>query len=203
YLFLQTGYRKPSNYTEESIEGAGKGLRGLYADLDQLRQSAATASARSEAVAGLREFNEYLDDDLNTAGAVGWLQTYLKTALKAARDGAPGAPGEAISAARAVATAEAALRIFGLPADAEAAGLTQQRRELALSTLARLELRKLAGEHPADDAALVDKIVALREKARAAKNWAMSDALRDALGRAGIALKDTKQGSEWSVDGGR
>jgi cysteinyl-tRNA synthetase len=203
YLFLQTGYRKPTNFTEESIEAAGKGLRGLYSDLDLLRKSSAAANDGPAAAADLREFNEYLDDDLNTAGAVGWLQTYLKSALKAMRDGAARDAADATSAARAIATAEHALHIFGLPADAEAAGLTQQRRELALSTLARLELRKLAGEHRADDAALVDKIVVLREKARAAKNWALSDALRDALGRAGIALKDTPNGSEWSVDGGR
>jgi len=202
YLFLQTGYRKPTNYTEESIEAAGKGLRGLYADLDQLRK-ASNAPRGDKPTADLREFNAYLDDDLNTAGAVGWLQTYLKSALKSARDGAARGAGEAPSTEQAIATAEQALSIFGLPTDAAMAGLLQQRRELALSTLARLELRKLAGEHPPDDAALVDKIVALREKARAAKNWAMSDALRDALGRAGIALKDTPQGSEWSVDGGR
>jgi cysteinyl-tRNA synthetase len=204
YLFLQTGYRKPTNFTDESIEAAGKGLRGLYADLDLLRQ---TADARHDGAAiptaDLHEFNEYLDDDLNTAGAVGWLQTYLKSAIKSARARAPGASGDAPSPAQAIATAELALGIFGLPADAQTAGLKQQRRALALTTMARLELRKLAGEHAGDDAALVEAIVALREKARAAKNWAMSDALRDALGRAGIALKDTPKGSEWSTDGGR
>jgi cysteinyl-tRNA synthetase len=208
YLFLQTGYRKPTNFTVESIEAAGKGLRGLYADLEQLRAlvpkpvaTAANPAAALNQSAELREFNEYLDDDLNTAGAVGWLQTLLKSAIRSSRD-ATGQGGSASVPAQAVAIAEHALSIFGLPPDAQSAGLLQQRRELSLSTLARLELRKLAGEHPADDAALVQKIVAMRDKARVAKNWALSDALREALGRAGIALKDTAQGSEWSVDGG-
>ena len=201
YLFLQTGYRKPTNFTDESIEAAGKGLRGLYADLEALREAMQQSgqggrAAGDLATADIQAFDEYLDDDLNTAGAVGWLQTYLKSARgHVAKDPSV--------AAQVVATAERCLSILGLPADANAAGLVQRRRELALSTMARLELRKLSGEHPADDAALVDKIVALRDKARAAKNWAMSDALRDALGRAGIALKDTPKGSEWSVDGGR
>ena len=210
YLFLQTGYRKPTNFTEDSIEAAGKGLRGLYADLEQLRKAARESpTATSEAVdldqsPELREFDEYLDNDLDTGGAVGWLRTFLKLAIKSARAGkAAAGSGPSISPKRAVAIAERCLSIFGLPPDAETAGLLQGRREFELSTLARLELRKLAGEHPADDAMLVDKIIVLLDRARAAKNWAMSDALRDALGRAGIAVKNTPRGSEWSVDGGR
>jgi len=208
YLFLQTGYRKPTNFTVESIEAAGKGLRGLYTDLEQLRALVPKPATTDGAVpldqtAELRQFNEYLDDDLNTAGAVGWLQTLLKSAIKSSRDAAAnGAAASASLPAQAVAIAEHALSVFGLPADAKTAGLLQQRRELSLSVLARLELRKLTGEHPPDDAALIEKVVAMRDKARAAKNWALSDALRDAPGRAGIALKDTPQGSEWSVDGG-
>ena len=207
YLFLQTGYRKPSNFTEDAIDAAGKGLRGLYADLELVRKMAADSkpgakiSAKQASVAAappdMREFNAYLDDDLNTAGAVGWLQTYLKSARSRTEDKDPA------KALAAVATAERALGILGLPANAESAGLMQLRRELALKPFARLELRKLAGESAENDAALVDKIVALRDRARAAKNWAMSDALRDALARAGIAIKDTPEGSQWSVDGGR
>src|SRR5450631_2530759 len=34
YFFLQTGYRKPTNFTDEAVEAATKGLRGLYADLE-------------------------------------------------------------------------------------------------------------------------------------------------------------------------
>jgi len=199
YLFLQTGYRKPSNFTEDAIDAAAKGLRGLYADLELVRKSSPVALERSSRKSisnpDLDEFNAYLDDDLNTAGAVGWLQTYLKAARARTGDGARKSAGAVI------ATAEQALKVLGLPLDAESAGLTQPRRELALKPFSRLELRKLAGESAPDDAALVDKIVALRDKARAAKNWAMSDALRDALARAGVAIKDTPQGSQWSVDG--
>jgi len=203
YLFLQTGYRKPSNFTEDAIDAAAKGLRGLYADLELVRKT--TTATRSPGLlrpgpdvtspAALREFNAYLDDDLNTAGAVGWLQTYLKAARARTDAAAQKSAGSTIAAA------EHALHVLGLPRDAESAGLIQPRRELALKPFSRLELRKLAGESAADDAALVDKIIALRDKARAAKNWAMSDALRDALARAGVAVKDTPQGSQWSVDG--
>ncbi|MBV8282992.1 MAG: cysteine--tRNA ligase, partial [Candidatus Eremiobacteraeota bacterium] len=86
YLFLQTGYRKPSNFTADSIDAAGKGLRGLYADLDKLRETVKPSGGANQQAspnpAEVAEFDEFLDDDLNTAGAVGWLQTYIKSAFK-------------------------------------------------------------------------------------------------------------------------
>lgn len=43
-------------------------------------------------------------------------------------------------------------------------------------------------------------MIADRLKARAAKNWAESDRLRDALTAMGVALKDDKNGTTtWSV----
>jgi len=44
-LFLQSGYRKPMNFTEASIEGATTGLRRLQAAYDALRSAPATAVA--------------------------------------------------------------------------------------------------------------------------------------------------------------
>ncbi len=197
YLFLQTGYRKPSNFTTESIEAAGKGLRGLYVDLEKLRENAKPASSAAginSTATDIEEFNAFLDDDLNTAGAVGWLQTYIKGALKAGADAA--------RAAHVVATAEQSLERLGLPPDAERAGVAPQSSQVKLNHAARIALSIIAGERDAPDIELVEKVVALRDKARLAKDWKKSDTLRDALARAGIAVKDTAQGSQWSVDGG-
>jgi cysteinyl-tRNA synthetase len=46
---------------------------------------------------------------------------------------------------------------------------------------------------------LVDMIQQLRASAKAEKNYALSDKLRDDLKSAGIAIKDTRDGYEWSV----
>jgi cysteinyl-tRNA synthetase len=91
-LFLQTGYRKPMNFTEESIEGATTGLHRLLGAYDTLREAAPpegrTAVGAKEAdrrprqgiadpsseVAAIRPFSNRfyaaLDDDMNTSGAV-------------------------------------------------------------------------------------------------------------------------------------
>ncbi len=184
YLFLQTGYRKPTNFTAESIDAAAKGLRGLYADLAALKNSMERPTD-VERAAVPAEFGEHLDNDLNTAGAVGWLQTYVKS-------------GRADTVA-----VERCLRILGLPPDAQSAGVAQPAAELHLSAADRAALVAAAGEDVAGDAALVERVVARRTAARTAKDWAKSDELRDALARAGVAVKDTAKGSEWSVDGGR
>lgn len=45
----------------------------------------------------------------------------------------------------------------------------------------------------------VDLLLEIRAKAKAAKDWATSDAIRDGLAKAGFTVKDTKDGFEWSV----
>jgi len=48
-------------------------------------------------------------------------------------------------------------------------------------------------------APFVDALVALRLRARDAKDWATSDAIRDGLVAAGIEVRDTRDGTEWDL----
>ena len=43
----------------------------------------------------------------------------------------------------------------------------------------------------------VEQMIADRQAARAAKNWAEADRIRDELKAMGLELKDTKQGVQW------
>ena len=47
--------------------------------------------------------------------------------------------------------------------------------------------------------ALVQTMIAQRADARAAKDWAAADRIRDAIAAAGIALEDGPDGTHWSV----
>jgi cysteinyl-tRNA synthetase len=196
YLFLQTGYRKPSNFTPAALEAATKGLRGLYDALDVLRDAAASQPTGVHCAIEAGEFDAFLDNDLDTAGAVGWLQTKVREA----RSGLASSPS---AVAPIVALAERCLDVLGLPPSAEAAGFVGAPRALELRPEHRIALRALAGDGEKEDAALVDHIVALRDQARARKDFATSDLMRDALQSAGIVLRDTKNGTQWSPDGGR
>ena len=46
---------------------------------------------------------------------------------------------------------------------------------------------------------LMAMILDIRKSAKEEKNWAVSDKIRDELGKIGIKVKDTKEGSEWSL----
>lgn len=194
YLFLQTGYRKPTNYTEEAIGAATEGLRRLYDNLDQLRVAAAQRPGDQIGLVDTEPFDAFLDDDLNTAGALGWLQTRIKDErAMAAKDlGSPQA---------AVALAERCLATLGLPLSATAAGLSSAARPVRLDPMGRSVLAQIAGDGAGDDASLVQAVVDLRTQARADKDFARSDSLRDALAGAGITIKDSKSGTEWFGNG--
>jgi cysteinyl-tRNA synthetase len=194
YLFLQTGYRKPSNFTEEALEAAAKGLRGLYSGLDVLRSAVGAAATKAPGAAQAPEFDAFLDDDLDTAGALGWLQTKVREARAASARG--------VDVALSLALVERCLDILGLPPSAQAAGLHVQEREVSLTPQQRASLQTLVGNGEMEDAALIARVVALRDQARAGKDFATSDRLRDALQDAGVALRDTKTGTQWSLDGG-
>ncbi len=47
----------------------------------------------------------------------------------------------------------------------------------------------------------VEALLAQRQEARAAKDFATADRVRDQLAAAGIDIEDTAQGPRWSVKG--
>jgi cysteinyl-tRNA synthetase len=76
-------------------------------------------------------------------------------------------------------------------------------------TAAQAELRELAGvlglqlrapeAGPGEAAPFIDLLVQVRTELRAAKQWALSDRLRDGLAALGIELKDGPEGTKWSA----
>src|SRR5690606_30723504 len=47
---------------------------------------------------------------------------------------------------------------------------------------------------------VIQMLIKIREQARADKNWALSDQVRDELSELGIQLKDGKDGTEYSLN---
>jgi cysteinyl-tRNA synthetase len=50
--------------------------------------------------------------------------------------------------------------------------------------------------------ALVQEMITQRAQARATKDWAAADRIRDAIAAAGIALEDGPDGTHWSLSDG-
>lgn len=118
-------------------------------------------------------FAAALDDDLGVPQALAVLHETVR-AGNAAIDG--GDLDAGVAAHRAVA---AMLGILGL--DAAESATAGGAAETALD-------------------ALVQEMIAQRARARAEKDWAAADRIRDAVTAAGITLEDTPAGTHWSID---
>jgi cysteinyl-tRNA synthetase len=81
--------------------------------------------------------------------------------------------------------------------------LTAVRAMLGVLGLDPLDASWAAGEDKGDLKPVVDALVKLaleqRAQARARKDWAAADAVRDQLKNAGIQVEDTPAGPRWTV----
>ena len=148
-------------------------------------QEAATAIERVEAFLAATQdvlkpgrevpeaFTEAMDDDVNIPRALAVLHEQTRAGNAAL------AAGEDAS--------EAANAVMAM---AEVLGLAQLMSFNAEGTS--------GAEHEALDA-LIQAVLAERADARAQKDWAKADAMRDLLASAGVQVKDGANGSSWSV----
>ncbi|WP_279789725.1 cysteine--tRNA ligase [Rothia sp. RSM407] len=148
-------------------------------------QEAATAIERVEAFLAATQdvlkpgrevpqaFAEAMDDDVNIPRALAVLHEQTRAGNAAL------AAGEEVS--------EAANAVMAM---AEVLGLAQLMSFNAESTS--------SAEHEALDA-LIQAVLEERADARAQKDWAKADAMRDLLASAGVQVKDSANGSSWSV----
>jgi cysteinyl-tRNA synthetase len=141
----------------------------------------------------MQEFHAALDDDLNTAGAVGSLFKLARGTFQ----------GEA--AAEAVGFMSRALDMLGISsAHAPEAQAMDPAVKLDSDFVGRLyaRLAELMSLNGADGAeALIESVISARSAARKAKDFALADRLRVALAEEGVLLTDAKEGTTWSVAG--
>ncbi len=180
--FLTTGYSKVMNFTEDSLGVS-------YATLDKLKRAyrrmhpGGVVMPVHNIANGLpARIADMLDEDMNTSAALAEVLAFIKDAPLSA-----------------LAEFETALWLLGIePTDA---WLVEEMTPLPNDFLDRLgaELGSEVSLNGATPEEAIDLVVARRASARSAKDWAASDRLRDALARCGISIKDSKQGTTWTV----
>jgi cysteinyl-tRNA synthetase len=196
YLLASVHYRKQLNFTFEALGQAKaavvrwretvlrleSALGGLAAD--EVSADGEPAAALEEAATG---FAAALADDLNTSGALGYVFSLAK-AVNAALDRGTMAESEA----RAIlAWFREVDHIWGvLPPAAE---LIERAVEVGGVTL------QASGPEIAEECV---ELVVERMRARAGRDFAAADELRDRLLAQGIAVEDTPEGARWRVESG-
>jgi cysteinyl-tRNA synthetase len=180
--FLPTGYSKVMNFTEESLASS-------YATLDKLKKAYRRMHPGGAVVPVHNISNglparvaDALDEDMNTSAALAEVLAFAKES-----------PPETL------AEFETALWLLGIePNDS---WLKEEQAQLPSDFLARLgeELGSDLSLNGATPEEAIELVIQRRSAARAAKDWAASDRLRDALARCGVSIKDSKDGTSWSI----
>jgi len=196
FFILQAHYRSPLDYSDQNLREAQAGLSRIYealAALDHALEKPATATGLpasaaefAEKVAGLLpRFREAMDDDFNTAQALGTLFDSIRTLNRLlAEDGGSSSASRAdLEQLRAAVTEiGAVLGLFRIkPSDWLAAREAEKARHLEIS--------------PEE----IEGLIVERAAARKNKDFKRSDEIRDYLLSRDIQLVDTPQGTVWKV----
>ena len=167
FALLQTNYRGDINVTDDLFPEAEKHLTEFYATLQAATEKFGALAGENKEIDA--EFDCAMDDDFNTALAIGNLYGYFKAAR-----------------AKIAANDKSVL-----------ADLNQIRTTYALLGLLREDPAAFLTAYGAKQEEISADVKAIAEErlaARQAKDWAKSDALRERLAQMGYAIKDAKDG---------
>jgi len=173
-FYLRAHYRAPLDFFEDALTDSAASLERLWAFRRRAGQAGTVAP---DAVA---RFAEVMDDDFNTAGAMGVLFDLVREGHRRLDEGE--------DAGSQAAAYDAIVEVLGLAEPAS--GLD----DLAPS------LGALAGDlglEAEGSAAALEALIARRARARAEAAWALSDEIRDRLAALGILLEDGPDGTLW------
>ena len=175
FFILQAHYRSTVDFSNEALQAAEKGLERLM-DAVQVLDKIQPSATSSVQLADLSEkCYDAMDDDLNTPIVIAHLFDAART-INSLADGKATITAEDLSALKAT-FHTFCFDILGLQVDhASNAG-----REEAF-------------------AGAVNLLLAERQEAKANKDWAKSDRIRNELAALGFEIKDGKNGAEWKLN---
>ncbi len=182
FFMLQAHYRSTLDISDEALSAAEKGYKKLMETNKVLQNLAATqwastpTSTDTEIEKLMSETINGMNDDFNTAIAIGKLNELSGYIHKLAN--------------KQLAFTEISESVLNKLKAFYATFITDVFGLLSESEHAAQEESTLDG--------LMQLLITMRQKARAEKDWATSDLIRDALGELKIQVKDGKDGTTWS-----
>ncbi len=175
YLFLQTHYRSPIEFSDALLRQSANSLARIHDFMRRLRNYADENSEMDKSRPAPANLGEFLEQ----------IQEKFERAMEDDFE-----------------TAQALAACFDLIKDAnrhiDEKTLTREDKEKILNLLKQFD--SILGIFEEDQSSPDPEIMALiqkREKARQAKDWAASDRIRDELLKKGIQLEDNPDGTIW------
>lgn len=174
FFILQAHYRSTIDFSNEALQASEKGLERLMTAVKTLSELVPSPNSTIEIISLKEKCFAALNDDLNSPIAIAHLFDGVKmiNSIKAGN--------EQISK-----TDIDELTSFYHTVVFDILGLKQEQT----TDSGKNEI--LSGA--------VELLINLRKEAKANKDWATSDRIRNALNEIGIELKDTKEGVEWKL----
>ncbi len=171
YFMLSSHYRSQLSYGEDNLESANAGLERLYLALRDIDLSnLPPINVSDESVV---KFKQAMDDDFNSPEAVAVLFEIAKALNRSKKAG--GSDSQQLAA-----TLIELGAVLGI--------LQQDPQEFLTSSL--------DGAEQQDDQ-LIEQMIVDRNNARAAKDWAKADEIRDKFNEMGIVLEDKDGKTTW------
>ena len=189
FFLLSAHYRSPIDFSDQNLKESELGLERIYkalAGIDE-RLAAGVDQAPTEESAELEEkcatiatrFTESMDDDFNTAMALGHIFDLVRSVNRALQLSPLGL------LSRVKQEVERIAKTLGV-CDSVPAAFLQRMKDRKTSDM----------EIPVQE---IEALIAERAEARKAKNFKRSDEIRDLLDAKNIVLLDGAQGTTWKV----
>lgn len=198
FFLLSAHYRSPIDFCDQNLTEAGTGLERIYsalASIDAALQSDAATPAGTGSEAGQElaakvadfpaRFREAMDDDFNTALALGNIFELVRAANRLIAEANGLSPDQAELLAAARQRIREAGQVLGLFHSEPGAFLD------------RIKGQKMAGMEIGQEE--IEQLIAERAAARKAKDFKRSDEIRDLLLARNIVLLDGPEGTTWKV----
>jgi cysteinyl-tRNA synthetase len=202
-FFLSSHYRSPIDYSEKSLKDAEAALERAYLTLERIeRNSGRGSGARNQideenlkgiekdtyekASTLLKSFEEAMDDDFNTAMAIGHLFDLVRAINRFMDD-------------------KIAVRSANTPAILTIAkeSIEKVSRVFGVFTTPPDEYLNIRKEQYLKEAGLssseIEGLISERNEARRQKDFKRADEIRIALDEKGISLEDTPKGTAWKI----
>jgi cysteinyl-tRNA synthetase len=182
FFILQTHYRSTLDFGNEALQASEKGLKRLWEAYEQLMQmthepaKTVNQEIETQLVALAKEFEDHMNDDLNTAKVLANMFTMVNH----------------INSFRSGSLEKSTLSEEGI-------SFLQKQFSSFLVEIFGLKENQEVSDGKLDG--VLQLIIDIRKEARSRKDFMTSDKIRNTLQELGILLKDEKDGSvSWTVD---